>query len=124
MHKLQGEIFHEEKRNKLFLRISGTRGREIWRTHHRKQRKGTVTMEREGLDSMAWTEGQEVWRAGREEKSKPGAENLRLTAWRTDCGGRHGAEAEGGLKGLHRVSAAAFLAPGTWMISLVIRDKS
>ena len=38
-------------------------------------RKGTETMEREGLDSMAWTEGQAVWRAGKEEKSKPGAEN-------------------------------------------------
>ena len=47
-------------------------------------RKGTETTEREGLDSMAWTEGQAVWRAGKAEKSKPGAENLRSMVWRTD----------------------------------------
>ena len=40
--------------------------------------KGMETTEREGLDSMAWTEGQAASRAGKAEKSKPGAENLRL----------------------------------------------
>ena len=55
------------------------------------------TIEREGLDSMACTEGQADWRAGRAEKSKPGAEDSRSTACRTGGGGMNGAEAEGGL---------------------------
>ena len=41
------------------------------------------TTEREELDSMACMEGQADWRAGRAEKSKPGAEDSRLMAWRT-----------------------------------------
>ena len=39
---------------------------------------GKETAEKDGLDNMVWTEGQEAWRAGKVEKSKPGAENLRL----------------------------------------------
>ena len=45
-------------------------------------RKGTETTESEGLDSMVWTEGQAVWRAGKVEKLKPGEENSRLTSER------------------------------------------
>ena len=41
------------------------------------RRKGMETTEREGLDSMAWMEGQAAWSAGKVEKSKPGAENSR-----------------------------------------------
>ena len=49
---------------------------EVWR-------KGMETTEREELESMACTEGQADWRAGRAEKSKPGVEDSRLTACRT-----------------------------------------
>ena len=44
------------------------------------------TTERERLDSIAWTEGQEDWRAGKAEKLKPGVEDSRSMAWRTDLG--------------------------------------
>ena len=47
-------------------------------------KKGMETTEREGLDSIAWTEGQADWRADKVEKLKPGAEDSRLTAWRMD----------------------------------------
>ena len=50
------------------------------------------TTEREGLDSMACTEGQADWSAGRAEKSKPGAENSRSTACRAGGGRVDGAE--------------------------------
>ena len=46
-------------------------------------RKGTDTMEREGLKSMDWTEGQLDCRAGRAEKSKPGAGEIQ------GCGGEN-----------------------------------
>ena len=46
-------------------------------------RKGTDTMEREGLKSMDWTEKQLDCRAGREEKSKRGAERSRDVAEKT-----------------------------------------
>ena len=49
---------------------------EVWRN-------GMETTEREGLESIACTEGQADWRADRAEKSKPGAEDSRLTACRT-----------------------------------------
>ena len=49
---------------------------EVWR-------KGMETTEREGLDSIAWTEGQGDWRAGKAEKLKLGAEDSRSMAWRT-----------------------------------------
>ena len=77
------------------------------------------TTEREGLDSIAWTEGQADWRAGKVKKLKPGAEDSRSTAWRMDQGRRDRAEAEGGLRVLDKASATAFLAPETWGISLV-----
>ena len=72
-------------RNKLFLRISGIRGRgdpEDMSQKTEDQRKGKETTE--GLESIAWTEGQVDWRAGKAEKLKPGAENSRSTAWSTD----------------------------------------
>ena len=72
MHVHQGEKFGVEKGTES----SGTRGRgdpkdmlqktEVWRN-------GMETTEREGLDSITCMEGQVDWRAGRAEKSKPGA---------------------------------------------------
>ena len=41
------------------------------------------TMEREGLEITDWTEGHSDCRAGREEKSKPGAERSRDVAEKT-----------------------------------------
>ena len=79
-HKLQDKRFHEEKGTATSGGPPAPEDVEIQRTRRRKQRKGTVTTEREGLDSMDWTEGQSAWRADRLEKSKPGAENLRSTA--------------------------------------------
>ena len=46
------------------------------------QRKGTETTDRDGLESMDWTEGQADLRPGKVEKSKPRAERLRETAER------------------------------------------
>ena len=46
-------------------------------------RNGTDTMEREGLETMDWTEGHLDCRAGREEKSKLGAERSRDMAEKT-----------------------------------------
>ena len=40
-------------------------------------------MERKGLESMDWTEGKSDCRAGREEKSKPGAKRSRDVAEKT-----------------------------------------
>ena len=45
--------------------------------------KGTETTERDGLDSMDWTEAHSDCRAGREEKSKSVAERLRETTEKT-----------------------------------------
>ena len=55
--------------------------------------KGTETMEREGLDSMDWTEGQSDCKAGRDEKSKMEAERSRETVEKTGM-----AEAEIGTR--------------------------
>ena len=68
---------------------------------------------------MVWTEGKAAWRAGKVEKSKPGADNLRLTVERMGCGRGFGAETEAGMKCLERALATAFSAQGTWTISLV-----
>ena len=87
MHKFQSEIFHEETGTNSSKESPAPEDGEIRRTHHKKRedwRKGTKTTESEGLDGMAWMEGQAEWRAGKAEKLKPGAENLRLTAWRMD----------------------------------------
>ena len=46
------------------------------------RRKGMESTKREGLDSIAWTEGRADWRAGKAEKLKPGAEDSRSRAWR------------------------------------------
>ena len=45
--------------------------------------KGTETMERDGLDSMNWTDAHSDFRAGREEKSKSVAERSRETVEKT-----------------------------------------
>ena len=66
MHILQGEKYRVEK-GTLFQRISGTRGQgEPEDTSQKMEvlRKGMETTEREGLDSIAWMEGQADWRAG------------------------------------------------------------
>ena len=72
------------------------------------------TTEREGLDSMDWTEGHSYCKAGRDEKSKSVAERLRETAEKTGT-----AEVGTGLKGWERVSSTTFSEPGMWTILLV-----
>ena len=74
------------------------------------------TTEREGLDSMDWTEGHSDCRAGRVEKSKFVAERSRGTAKKT---GKVEGDAGTWLKGWDRASATTFSEPGTWTISLV-----
>ena len=64
-------------------------------------------------------EEQADWSADKVEKSKPGAERLRLMVERLDCGRGSGTEIEAGLYGLERASATVFPAPGIWRISLV-----
>ena len=78
--------------------------------------KGTETTERDGLDTMDWTEAHLDCKAGREEKSKSLAERSRETVEKT---GTAEGEAETRLKGQKRASATTFLEPGTWTISLV-----
>ena len=74
------------------------------------------TIEREGLEIMNWTEGHSDCRAGREEKSKTGAEKSRdlveKIAKAEDLTGTR-------LKGQDRVSATTLAKPGTWTMSLV-----
>ena len=77
------------------------------------------TMDKDGLESMDWTEGQVDWRAGNMEKSKPGAERSREMADRQGTAGLAEAGVEEGLEGLERASATTVSAPGTWTMSLV-----
>ena len=77
------------------------------------------TMDRDGLESMDWTEGQADWRAGNLDKLTPGAERSRETA------GKHGTAKsavtgqEKGQKEWKRALVMAFSAPRMWTISLV-----
>ena len=66
-------------------------------------------MEREGLETMDWTEGHLDCRAGRVEKSKPEAERSRKVAENTG----KGEDLTGtGMKGRDRASATTFSEPG------------
>ena len=78
--------------------------------------KGRETTERDGLDSMNWTEAHSDCMAGREEKSKSVGERSRKTAEKT---GTVEGEAGTGLYGQERAPATTFLEPGTWTMSLV-----
>ena len=79
-------------------------------------RKGTETMEREGLEIMNCTKGQVDCKAGRAEKSKPEAERSRGMAKKT---GMADSDTETELEGRDKASGTTFLEPGTWTISLV-----
>ena len=79
-------------------------------------RKGTDTMERKGLEIVDWTKGHLDCRAGREEKSKPGAERSRDMVEKT---GKVEDLIGTGLKGQDRASVTTLLEPGTWTMSLV-----
>ena len=71
--------------------------------------KGTETMERDGQDTMDWTEAHLDCKAGREEKSKSAAERSRERAEKT---GTVEGEAGTGLNGWERASATTFWSQG------------
>ena len=73
-------------------------------------------MERAELESMDRTEGQSDCKAGRAEKSKPGAEKFKGVAEKT---GNAEVLPGTGLKGCDRVSATTLSEPEMWRMSLV-----
>ena len=74
------------------------------------------TMEREGLETIDWTEGQDDCKKGREEKSKLEAESSRDVVEKT---GKTEDGTRTGLEGRDRASATTFSEPGIWTMLLV-----
>ena len=83
-HELQDERFHEEKGTAASREPPAPEDREIQRT--RLENGGLEERNQDHGEGRAgqhgWTEGKAAWKAGKVEKSKPGAENLRSTAER------------------------------------------
>ena len=106
------------EKNSQYRRETGTRGWGVPEVTSQRMEdfcKGRETTERDGLDTMDWTEVHSDCRAGREEKSKSVVDRSRETAETT---GRAEGEAGTGLKGREKASATTFSEPGTWTISL------
>ena len=74
------------------------------------------TTEKEGLEIIDLTEGQDDCKVGRDEKSKLVVERSRGVAEKT---GKAGDKTGTGLEGPDRASVSTFLEPGMWIISLV-----
>ena len=90
-----------------------TAAKKTLRTHHSRWRmSGKERSPRRGRGWTTWTglKG----KAGRDERSKSVVERLRETAEKTST-----TEVGTRLKGQERASAATFLEPGMWTISLV-----